>query len=371
MGIPVVDNFIEGAVETVDDVFDAVVDAVQEIGPSIEDLGTQLSIAATDAVTDLLSHVDDIIKDVAKFIWKLPETIIDAVMTMFRDPDFWKIVMLWLGLVMGAKGLSAAEAAPAGTKWAAFLEGSKSVYTGMHVDTLINAHRVSYLVSPTYRDSVNDVMGDFAEDANNAGLDIGVAMSLFRGIGNLSKSFGTMIGKDWDWAEADWAESFQQIGDVTSKTLKEWGENPNAMFDWLNENIVRPRANAASGFMNALSDGVATVSETADKIVSDFLRVTADLSGVARDLDELTGTNLTEELEKGLVGFGRVLEEEWKYNKARMDDISQALEFRTQYVNEALQDNERFAFRASELFSNDLAYDNRQLKQEMVKKGIL
>jgi len=296
------------------------------LGDALTGLAEGLGDMAQGALENLGDRVDDVLTLLAEDLWGIPQKIFEGIMQMFADEKFWQAVLLFLGFIIAAEGLAAAAAAPAGGKWKAFLEGAGTIYNGWHIDFAVKLHRLTYLISPEYREAFLNVLGDLPQKMADAGIDVGYATNLIGSIGALFDSFGAMIGKDWAVTQKEWYENMLKFGNVSAETMQEWGQDPNKMMEWIDENMIAPAYSQSAAFMNSLSAGLATALERTDKFVNDFRSFRGNLSRVASDIDVIYGTDLQNRLEEQLVDIDDLIYIQWELLQTDLNEIRDILD---------------------------------------------
>jgi len=298
------------------------------VDDAVKDIGTGLSDAASELIDNTVFRVDDILIDTFRAIKDIPKALLDDLMKMFRDQKFWQGVLLWLGLTMLAEGLVWAELAPAGAKGAAFLEGAGIHYQWFNMPFIVKLHRLEYLVSPKYRESVQKVLAPVAERMGKAGLDIGYATNLLRASLGVAESFGAILGKDWELTQSSWAERLSELGEISSDTLTRWSENPELMIEWIDENVILPEYSAAAGVMNRISAGLSTALERTDLMVTNLESLSRGLVRVAENYDGLFGTGYAELFKARAISLDELIFSQWELTRGMVEGVAEILESR-------------------------------------------
>lgn len=315
--------------ELIKDVGETAKGAVTSLDDAIKDIGGTVTDAVSDLIGNLTGNIDDILKDIRDKLKKLPEVIIEGVQFMLRDPKFWTGLLLFLGLVVFAEAFAFASQFPAGMRSGAFLERAGVVYHKTGMGFLTKAHRISFIVSPAYREQFAKIIAPQLESMSEAGVDLGTAMILIGDIAGLFRSTSIMLGQDYEASKSSWDTRMTQIGDAVRDHSEEWAENPETFFDWLDTNLVAPEHNKAAGFFNRVSGAMTWVLEKGQKFQDGLDRISGDLKDVSRDLADLGYTEAAENIKEGAVRLGEFMDAEWKAISGRFRELSETLRTRT------------------------------------------
>jgi hypothetical protein len=193
---------------------------------------------------------------------------------------------------------------------------------------LSSAHRITYTVSPEYREHFHELWGDFAADMEEFGVDLqGYAMILgdAMAIWNASRA---MIGMEPAEIEDSWAGKLEEVMSETGDTLEKWGNDPNAMVEWFNEHIYLPANSAMAEWSNRISNAIDTFAERADQFASDLGDFTGAFGDLAEHWDQQFGTNYTEDWAKGNRRIEEMILEPWEHINDTLEDVADAFEVR-------------------------------------------
>jgi len=318
-------------------IVDAGSNLVEGIGQAGEDIVTSVD-DTVDVIVDgtwnlVIKQTDDFLKQMFSDLWngllRIGDQIIEGLERMLGDPAFWLWLVIVLEVVFLGNGLKAAMGASEGEKAKAFMEASGMTYQGSFFKWASSAHRITYTVSPEYREHFNELWGDFAGDLEQAGIDIagyarivGDAMALW----NASRA---IIGMDPTDIENSWAGKLEEIMSESGDTLQEWGQDPNAMINWFNEHIYLPANSAMAEWSNKVSSTLDAAAKRLDVFAGNLEDFSGAFGDLAESLDEQFGTTYTEDWEEGNKRLEDMILEPWERTKDTLDDLADAFEVRT------------------------------------------
>jgi hypothetical protein len=341
--------------------FEALEDAVEDI---VEGIGDALQEAVENLVTGTVQAFEDILTA----LWNLPKNLAKMLGRMFQDPKFWTMLFLFLGFVTLVPGMNAAMQAEKGLRWKTFLEKTGTIYGKMHLDFLTKAHRFANLVSPKYRDAFQEFVNPIAEQMSNAGIDIQYTSALLGSTLALVESTGAIFGQEWELTQENWASDLAKLGLQTGQTLQQWGEDPNKMIEYFETEIIRPQYDRASTFMNRISAGLDIALQGTAETVKRLREWRTNLDTVAEDIDNLRGTNLKEQLDKNLIGFDNVLNEQWRLIREQLEEARNIFKVDLSHIKDQIAVQEKVIQNYTDGRRNLLIEETNILKDAISRK---
>jgi len=302
---------------------------VSDLDDAVKDIGSMVGDAIGDATSNLIDIVTGIPSDVYDFIQELPGAILDAVVYMLHDPQFWMGVLAFMGLVVAAQGLAAAQAAAEGAKWKAFLDTAGIYYHGTGLSFINKAHRITYLLSPGYRRGFEEKFMPAIQQLSDAGVDIGTAAMLIGDVMSLSRSIGTMFGADWEASKESWDIKMSEWGTAIAQNADSWAKDPDALFRWLDEHLIAPEQNAAAGWFNRMNSGLEWITDKGEKLFANLDNISKQMTKVSKDLSTLGYEDLAKKFEAGAAGVGELFAAEWDYLRKTFTSVGEILKTKT------------------------------------------
>lgn len=306
---------------------------------AVQDVTQAVDGAVRDIWNNTIGRADDIIIDLWGAVTGLPKTLLDGLMYMFRDPKFWMGLFAFYGLSALGAGLAAAQEAPLGYKMVAFREYAGMAWGKLGAGFLTKAHKLSYLLSPTYRESFSTVMSNASDQLFEAGVDLMQFTQLVGDIGGLVLSFRALTGEDAITAKDHWSTILSDVGAQGAALFTQWGADPDAMIDWWDENILYEEHNRAAAFMRNLSEGLERVERGSAEFLGRIQNVTGALKKVGAGVDNVFGTNYSERLAEDLSVLDEVLLTPWVEMNKTLRETSGALEVNILQLSNAPSEN--------------------------------
>lgn len=313
---------------------------------------------AGEVADNLIGNVDDVLKDIYDKIGRMPREILQGIVRMLHDPKFWKGLLLFMLGTTVANSWAFAMEFPAGMRWGAFLEQAGVVYHRTGMAFLNKAHRITYLVSPEYRTQFDSAFHEEFDFLADRGVDLGTMMVLIGDLWGLSRSLAAMTGSDWGTARDTWDSKLTDFGNTIRTRADEWGQNPDAMFEWFDENLIADQHNQAAGFFNRLSGAADWVLETGQDFMDGLGNISEKMGSVAEDLEALGLENYAEQFRVGEKTVADLLVDEWNVLSDQLSDVRNILEVRTAEIFQVAVQNTGFEF------------DGLRNELEMLKKSI-
>lgn len=312
--------------------FETLVDIREGLQDGLSQAVTDISQAADqifdDTWNNLVMRVDDILLDTWSAITKVPKAVLDGVRYMLRDPKFWYGLMAFYGLAALGSGLAASQAAAPGMRMVAFREAAGLAWGRLGAGFLTKAHKLTYLVSPKYRESFTELMADAPQQMFEAGMDIMSFVQLVGDVGGLVQSFRALRGQDINVFQDSWHSHLSNIGSQGTALFNQWGDDPNKFIDWVDKNILYDEHNAAAEFMRNMGERIDNFANKSNEILGRVNNVRGSLTKVGKSVDRVFGTNVSEGLEKDLSKLDEVILTPWRETNKLLNQTADALEVR-------------------------------------------
>jgi hypothetical protein len=277
------------------------------------------------AVNNLIDAGEQAVVDIWNTMWDIPEMIGDALMQMFRDPKFWQALLIFFGLIGIASGFSAALDAPAGEKMLAFRTGAGLAYGKLHVGFLTKVHKLAFTVSPEYRQQVAVMLEGFSDNLYEQGVDLQYASQLIMTTGALVNSLYAFTGSDMEEFDQHWSQVIGEMGTVTGETMQQWGEDPNAMMDWLDAHVIKPAYDNASEVMQNVQSGLDTALTGLDEVVGNIGNFSDAYVEFAESADDLLDTDYAQQVKEDVTRWIDPVIDLYESNRGVIVDIRDAL----------------------------------------------
>jgi hypothetical protein len=351
--------------ETLNDIEDGIREGVSD---AIKDVSDAVESVFDDTWNNLVMSLDDMAIDIWHKITGVPKAILDGIRYMLRDPKFWYGLMAFYGLSALGAGLGAAQAATAGQRMIAFREAAGLAWGRLGAGFLTKAHKLTYLVSPTYRKSFTKLMEGAPDQMFEAGMDMMSVVQLIGDVGGLVRSLHALRGEDSDLFQEHWSDDLSNIGRQGSALFQTWGDDPNKFIDWIDDNILYDEHNKAAAFMKSLSESIDRFEEGSAEILGKITNITGSLKKVGGSIDKVFGSNVAEAIEKDLSALDEAILIPWRETNKLLGKASDALEVSILEAGKDTSDASLSTLLGTQADQRSFADQNTQLLQLIDKE---
>jgi hypothetical protein len=156
----------------------------------------------------------------------------------------------------------------------------------LHLKTLMEIHEIAIIVSEDYRNLVRKVYKEISKVSDQLGWGPVVLLHILNNTRNIILDTAATFGKKYDIGEAAWILTLDKTLTNMQNKFESYKADPSALFDDLNEWVVRPAVEEKSTHFDYFLSRLETTFDRALKATGDVAKVNADLSKFITDLPD-------------------------------------------------------------------------------------
>lgn len=264
---------------------------------------------------------------------------VDKIFTWFEDSwdDMIRNIIIGISLFMFAYALGeipliawvvewAMSAWGTIAGWATALYGYWNDFLDwMHWDTVKDAHDVGYIVSPEYREAVNEVYNQISEFSEELGLGSGFMLLALQNARNVIMDVGSFMGHPYDINEVDWVFMMGGYLQEFNNYAEEMVDNPGGLITDIQEYFERDLVNLKARTQIALIDTTTNIIGSAKALAQNVERLKSSIAKTIYELPDKIGRPIYEALEAGFDTVDNFLVNEFTPALEILEDVTGVL----------------------------------------------
>jgi hypothetical protein len=143
--------------------------------------------------------------------------------------------------------------------------------------------------------------------------------------GALVNSLYAFTGSDMEEFDQHWSQVIGEMGTVTGETMQQWGEDPNAMMDWLDAHVIKPAYDNASEVMQNVQSGLDTALTGLDEVVGNIGNFSDAYVEFAESADDLLDTDYAQQVKEDVTRWIDPVIDLYESNRGVIVDIRDTL----------------------------------------------
>jgi len=178
--------------------------------------------------------------------------------------------------------------------WLKVIEaGLEAFLTAIHYDTLHSVHRIAYLTSKDYRETIDKVYRELSKASEALGFPPYYLHLLMQNLRTIVLDVATSMGRSYDEAQMEWYNTFDSYLETFSTRAFRYRDDPSLLFYDLEQLVERPALDTKSAGSRVVFDSIKTLIDGTKTTVVSIKRVSDDIDKLVFDLPE----NIRKEIE--------------------------------------------------------------------------
>lgn len=171
--------------------------------------------------------------------------------------------------------------------WLKVIEaGLEAFLTAIHYDTLHAVHRIAYLTSKDYRQTIDKVYRELSKASEALGFPPYYLHLLMQNLRTIVLDVSTSMGRSYDAAQMEWYNTFDTYLEVFSTRAFRYRDEPSLLFYDLEQLVERPALDTKSAGSRAVFDSIKTLIDGTKTTVVSIKKVSDDIDQLVFDLPE-------------------------------------------------------------------------------------
>lgn len=256
-----------------------------------------------DAIGDVFGIVGDIVGGIADVV----VDVVTKIVSFIAQPQIVLLGALCIAAFYAAPAIMAAYASAASTQLAAYSvsmsiadammvgvsaftsavsAGFAAFAEAIYLKEIMEAHTIAMLVSSDYRGMMYDVYSEISAVSSALGFYPQFLALAFRNSRQLVLSSSNLMGRKYDLAQIEWLTTFNDYLTEFNKHAKEYENNPEALFNDLEQLVEKPVVDASGATMQTVFVSISDTLKAVEATVRDTVTVRDDLDRLIYDLPE-------------------------------------------------------------------------------------
>lgn len=200
-----------------------------------------------------------------------------------------------------------------------------SFLTAIQFDTLISIHRVAYLVSEDYRDTMRKVYGEIVAVSEALGYGPYFMTLFLQNTRNLVLDVSTTLGMKYDLAQVQWIANLHDYLKFFSAATYRYVKDPEALFYDMERWVDRPALDKKGEFLQGIILTLRNATEGIEAIVNNVTTIRDDLDRLVRQLPETIREEIQPHIQPIIDNFDDFIADNYDPYKRQMDNIINTL----------------------------------------------
>lgn len=178
--------------------------------------------------------------------------------------------------------------------WLKVIEaGLKAFMTAIHYDTLYHIHRIAYLVSEDYRQTLNKFYREISKASEALGFGPYYLQLFIQSMRVIILDVSTSMGRSYDVAQMEWYATLDEYLEVFNTRAYRYKGDPGLLLYDLEQLVERPALDTKASGARALFDSLAKLLQVTEESVYNIKKISDDLDQMVFNLPE----NIRKEVE--------------------------------------------------------------------------
>jgi len=232
------------------------------------------------------------------------------------------------GIARGVAGVVTNLPRIVGTTWRYLKAGVqaleahfKSFLEFIHFDTILSIHNIAFIISPHYRQAVNNLYRELSKVARAIGAAPQFINLAIRNARNVVLDVSSMFGRKYDLAEVEWIETLDDFLRQVADKADRYAREPWELFNDIDEMIVKPHVDAKAAGQRTILGTIRNVVDATGRLVDDLVTLRNDIDQFIRDLPTSVRREVEPMLRPVIDRFDAIIYEHVEPSIRRIDDL--------------------------------------------------